>query len=144
MSMIETPMPYRYYELVLAIVNGLVDSAFTACRYAQQPDESTEAYYDRRSLTQAIIHGTYSTQLVEAISTIVTAPENPTDLQFEQGVTKADWDPEYNDPYENAMDKVIEILHHISKDLAVAAYELNINEIDNYFKSLPQSKAEEN
>lgn len=138
MSMIESPMPYRYYEFVLAIVNALVDSAFTACRYAQQPDESTEAYYDRRSFTQAVIHQTYSPQLVEALSTIVTAPENPTDLQFEQGVTKADWDFEYNDPYENAMNKVIEIFHNISKDLAVAAYELNIKEIDDFFKSLPQ------
>jgi hypothetical protein len=47
---------------------------------------------------------------------------------------------EKDDPYEVAHDELLTILHDIAKDLAVAAYELDQNEISEYFKSLPQSE----
>lgn len=138
MSMIETPMPYRYYETILAIINGLVDSAFTACRYAVQPNEPTELYYDRRSLTAAIIHGIHCEALAKALEGIVTSPENPTELQLEAGVGKLDWNDDYNDPYENAMELFVQTIHTISKDLAVAAFELNPVEITKFFETIKE------
>lgn len=142
MSMIEAPLPYRYYETILAIVNGMVDSAFTACRYAVQPNEPTEAYYDRISYTAGIIHDMYSETLHKSLESILTSLENPTALQLEAGVGKLDWNDDYNDPYENAMELFTQTLHSISKDLAVAAHELDLNQIDDYFKSLPQNKSQ--
>lgn len=139
MSMIEAPMPYRYYETILAIINGLVDSAFTACRYAVQPNEPTELYYDRRSLTAAIIHETYSQALSKALESIVTSPENPTELQLEAGVGKLDWNNDYNEPYEDALELFIQTIHDISKNLAVAAEELDVNEIKKFFNSIKEN-----
>lgn len=134
MSIIEVLAPYRYYETILAIVNGMVDSAFTACRYAIQPNESTEKYHERISLTSAIIYSTYCEDLHKALQGIVTTPEEPVQLTLEASIADDDF-------YENGMNLFAETLHKISKDLAVAAYELDINQINNYFKSLPQSEA---
>jgi hypothetical protein len=127
-------MGYRYWETGYAIINSLIDAAFTACRYAVQPDESTEKYYDRRDLTIGIIQHTYGENLTRVLRQIMTAPEVPE--------PRADGVEYYesHDPYEVAHDELLTILHDIAKDLAVAAYELDQNEIREYFKSLPQSE----
>ena len=141
-------MTYRYYETILSLVNAMVDSAFTACRYAQMPDEATEKYYERRALTSAFIYHTYNSSLYKALYGLVMSPENPPRLGGfdidDKAVIPSLADDEPNDLYEEAMDLFQETLHNISKDLAVAAYELDIDEINRYFKSLPQSTIESN
>ena len=138
MKMIESPLEYRYYEMTLAVITSLVDAAFTACRYAQQPDENTDKYYDRIALTSAIMHERYSADLVQAFKAIVTSPENPTELQLEAGVGKLYWDNDYNDPYENGMDLLRETTHKISKNLAVAAFELDPVQITKFFETIKE------
>jgi hypothetical protein len=125
---------YRYWETGYAIINSLIDAAFTACRYAVQPDESTEKYYDRRDLTIGIIQHTYGENLTRVLRQIMTAPE--VSGPRADGVEYYETD----DPYEVALDELLTILHDIAKDLAVAAYELDQKEIREYFKSLPQSE----
>jgi hypothetical protein len=64
----------------------------------------------------------------------MTAPEVPGPRAYDAEYYETD------DPYEMAHDELLTILHDIAKDLAVAAYELDQNEIREYFKSLPQSE----
>jgi len=127
---IDKPLAYRYYETAYAIINSLIDAAFTACRYAVQPDESTEKYYERRELTIGIVQNTYVNDLSKILEQIVVAKE------------ESEQDADENDAYELAQDWLRTVLHDISKDLAVAAFELDKNEITEYFKSLPQSEME--
>jgi len=134
MSLIEQPLQYRYMEMAYTIINNMVDAAFVASRYATQPPESTEAYLNRLNLTQACLQQRYVQILANSIESMVVSPENPTELQLEQGVGKLDWDAEYNDPYESAMDVFNTTLGLIAHTLADPAFELNAEAIKTYFK----------
>lgn len=136
MSFIDSPLPYRYHEMAASIINNMVNASFVASRYAVQPPEATELYYDRISLTLGHIHALHSENLAKILQKLVTAPENPTELQLEEGVSKLDWDQDYNDPYELALDALDTVLANMSRQLAVPAYELDINEIKKYFDEI--------
>lgn len=124
---VEKHIPYRYYETSYAIINALIDAAFTACRYAQQPDESTEKYYDRRSLVTGIVQNTFVNHLSKALEQVMTAPE------------MSDSDNPEDDVYENGMGMLGTILYDIAKTLPVPAYELSIHEINKYFNSIEEN-----
>jgi hypothetical protein len=122
MSIIETPGKYRYHEIAEVIIRNIVQAAFIACRYVQQPDESPEKYGERLWMTVDVMCNTYVNDISKALETMVVSPEEPYDL------------------YEHANDEMNKVLYEISRELAWIAYELDINVINEYFNSLPQSR----
>lgn len=122
MTIIETPGKYRYHEIAEIIIRNMVEAAFIACRYAQQPDESTENYGERLWMTVDAMRNIYVEAIAIALETSVISPEEP-----------------YN-PYEDAIEETNKTLYEISKELAWIAYELDIKKIREHFDSLPQSK----
>lgn len=122
MPIIETPGKYRYHEIAEIIIRNLVEAAFIACRYAQQPDESPESYGERLWMTVDVMRNTYVNDTAKALETLVISPEEP------------------YDPYEHAIDEMNKVLYEIGKELAWIAYELDIKKISEHFNSLPQSR----
>jgi hypothetical protein len=119
---------YRYYETAYAIINSLIDSAFTACRYAVCPDESEVKYFDRMSVTNGLVAGVYLEDIVVALRGIVESPE----------LCGSD-----EDLYEVYSSLLQSTLYNIAKDLPIAAYELNVDKIREYFKRYESNSASE-
>jgi len=134
MPSIEQPLQYRYIEIAYTLINNMVNTAFTASRYALQPPEPTKDYLDRLNLTTGIIQQRYVEALAKSLELMMTSPENPqarTDFESDHGV-QVNYDQ--NDPYESALDVFDSTLLQISHDLADPAYNLDIEEIKKQFQ----------
>jgi len=71
-------------------------------------------------LTLVHIHDKYANKMADAMEKMVVAPES----------SVGDW---YSDLYETAYTVLDELSNSIAKEVAVPAYELNINKIEGYF-----------
>jgi len=111
---------YRYHEMASIILRGIVRSAFIASRYTAEPAELTDSYHNRMRLTLVHIHNKYANKIADAIEKMVVAPESDVD----------DWPCA---SYETAYTALNELSNSIAKEVAVPAYELNIDEIEGYF-----------
>jgi len=134
MVLIEQPLKYRYTEIAYTIINNMVNTAFTASRYALNPPEPTESYHDRLSLTTGYIQQRYIETLAKSLELMMTSPENPqarTDFESDHGVQVSYY---HDDPYESALDVLDSTLLRINHDLADPAYNLNIEEIKQQFQ----------
>jgi len=134
MPLIEQPPQYRYLEIAYTLINNMVNTAFSASRYALCPPEPTKDYLDRLNLTTGIIQQRYVEVLARSLELMMTSPEDTqarTDFESNNGV-QVSYDE--NDPYESALDVFDSTLLQISHDLADPAYNLDIEEIKKQFQ----------
>jgi len=138
MALIEQPLKYRYMEIAYTLINSMVDTAFTASRYALNPPEPTESYHDRLSLTNGYIQQRYIETLAKSLELMMTSPESSqarTDSESDHDVQVSHYQ---DDAYESALDVFESTLLRINHDLADPAYNLNIEEIKQQFQGDPE------